>query len=328
MRRREFIGALGTTVIWPTVSIAQQFGPARRIAFMTSLPETDREGLRRLKVFEQTLEALGWIGPRRLQIDKRWDVTTVAKGQAAVTELLNLSPEVILAGVGQTLMAAKAATQTIPIVFVGVSEPVSQGFVESLAHPGGNITGFTNLEPQVGSKWLQLLKEIAPGVTRVAVVFNPETGAASLFARSVEASASTFGVEVLLFTVRDPAGIAPAIESVSRQPGGGLIIPPDGFLTAYRNLLVQLTSRYRLPAVYPSRVYTDAGGLASYGTDTAELFRQAARYVDRILRGEKPADLPVVQPTKFEFVINLNVARALGLVVPPTLLVAADEVIE
>jgi putative ABC transport system substrate-binding protein len=328
MRRREFIAGLAGSAAWQFAARAQQPGQIRRIAFMSNYAEGDPEITRRVKMFEQTLEMLGWTGPRKLQIDRRWNIITLDKAHTAVSELLNLSPDLIFAGIGQALIAAKAATRTIPIVFVAVSEPVTRGFVQSLAHPGGNITGFTNLEPSVGSKWLQLLKEIAPGVGRVAVVFNPESSAAAPFFRSVEASGGKFGVEVFMLSVRDPAEITAAIETFSRQPGGGLINLPDGFSPAHRKLFVELTARYGLPAIYPTRVFADAGGLISYAVDFVEQYRQAAIYVDRILRAEKPAELPVQQPTKFELVINNKTAKALGLTIPETLLATADEVIE
>jgi putative tryptophan/tyrosine transport system substrate-binding protein len=233
-----------------------------------------------------------------------------------------------LAGIGQALIAAKAATATIPIVFTTVSEPVSRGFVQSLSHPGGNITGFTNVEPTVGSKWLQLLKEIAPSVRRVAAIFNPESSAAVLFYRSIDANAEKFGVEVAMLPVHDRTQIASSIETFAQKPGGGLINLPDGFSPIHRELFIELTARFGLPAIYPNRNFTEDGGLISYSVDFAEQYRQAAGYVDRILRGEKPADLPVQQPTKFELVINTTAAKTLGLTVPLTLLVYADELIQ
>lgn len=329
MRRREFIGGLGSALAArPFGARAQQSGLARRVGLMINHPESEPEALRRIGMFERTLEGLGWTGTRRLQIDKRWDVYTLANGQAAVAELLKLSPEVIVAGIGQALIAAKAATQTIPIVFIAVSEPVSRGFVQSLAHPGGNITGFTNIEPKVGSKWLQLLKEMATGVVRVALVFNPDSQAAVPFSRAVEASADKFGVEVFTFPVHAPMEIASAIETISQQPGGGLISLPDGYSARYCDVFIELTARHRLPAIYPARFFTDCGGLVSYAVDFVEEYRQAAHYVDRILRGEKPSDLPVQQPTKFELVINRKTAKLLGIEVPATLLAMADEVME
>jgi putative tryptophan/tyrosine transport system substrate-binding protein len=328
MRRRDFIAGLGSTAAWPVVARAQQGDRVRRIAVMMLYAESDPEAVRRMKVFEQALEMLGWTGGRKLQIDYRWNVTTLGKGRDAVTELLKLSPEVIVcASTGQALVAAQAATRTIPIVFLGITEPIGQGFVQSLAHPGGNITGFAYLEPTLGAKWLELLKEIAPGIARVAVMFNPD-GTGLFYLRYVEAAAQKFAVEVMMVPVHDPAEIASGIETFSRQQNGALIFPPDAFMSSYYKLAVELAARYRLPAIYQQRAFIDAGGLASYSVNTVEQYGPAASYVDRILRGEKPADLPVQQPTRFELIINLKTARALGLTIPETLLATADEVIQ
>jgi putative ABC transport system substrate-binding protein len=328
MNRRTLIAGLGSAAAWPVMARAQQGERMRRIAVIMLYAESDPEAVRRMKVFEQTLETLGWAGGRKLQIDYRWNVNTLGKGRNAVTELLKLSPEVIVcASTGQALAAAQAATRTIPIVFLGIAEPIRQGFIQSLAHPGGNITGFTYLEPTLGSKWLELLKEIAPGVARVAVMFNPE-GTGVFYLHYVEAAAQKFAVEVMMIPVHDPAEIASEIETFSRQPNGALIFPPDAFMGSHYKLAVELTARYRLPAIYQSRAFTEAGGLASYSVNTVEQYGPAASYVDRILRGEKPADLPVQQPTRFEFIINLKTAKALGLTIPETLLATADEVIQ
>jgi putative ABC transport system substrate-binding protein len=255
-------------------------------------------------------------------------VSDLEKGRLAVAQSLRLTPDVIVANGGLALTAAQQATRTVPIVFTGVSEPVERGFVASLARPGGNTTGFTNLEPTIGAKWLELLKEVAPGIRRVAVMLNPESSGAILFARSAEAAARKFAVQVVTALVHDAAEIETAMTMLGREPGGGLILPPDGFTPAYRNMIVELTLRYRLPMIGQSRVFPEAGSLMSYGVDLVDQYRQAATYVDRILRGEKPADLPVQQPVKFELVINMKTAKALGLTVPLTLQVAADEVID
>jgi putative ABC transport system substrate-binding protein len=236
---------------------------------------------------------------------------------------------VILAVASPALATVQKATRTIPVVFVAVSEPVAQGFIQSLAHPGGNITGFTNLEPTFGGKWLELLKEIAPRVTRVAIMFNPNTAPyAALFSRSVKAAAQKFGVEPADAAVQQLADVESVMSMLAREPGGGLLVPPDPFMAAQGKLIGELAARFQLPAVYPFRFMLAEGGLASYGVNIPDLFRHAASYVDRIFRGEKPSDLPVVQPTKFELVINLKTARALGLEIPPSLLARADEVIE
>jgi putative tryptophan/tyrosine transport system substrate-binding protein len=328
MKRRKFIAGLGGAAAWPLFANAQEPSQVRRIAAMINYPDGDPIALKRISAFEHELERRGWTGTRKLQIEYRWNVITLATARTAVAELLALSPEVIFAGIGQALIAAKAATRTTPIVFVAISEPVSRGFVDSLAHPGGNITGFTNMEPSVGSKWLQLLKEIAPGVTRVAIVFNPESLAGNGFLGALETAAERFGVKTFILPIHNPSELLEVIEAFSRQPDGGLIQVPDGFSQAHRSLFAEATARHRLPAVYASGVFADAGGLMSYSVDYVEEYRQAAAYVDRILRGEQPADLPVQQPTKFELVINLKTAKALGLTIPETLLATADEVIQ
>jgi putative ABC transport system substrate-binding protein len=327
MKRREFIALIGGAATWPIMARAQQAG-TRRIAFMTFVAESDAESTLRIAAFKGELESLGWIVGSNLLIDYRLGVDSAARATTTTAELLRLSPDVILAGEGSALVAAQQATRTLPIVFTGISEPVARGFVQSLAHPGGNITGLSNLEPTFGAKWLELLNEIAPGVVRVAVVFNPASSGAILFFRSIEAAAQKFAVEVVAIQVHSPADIEHEIEAFGRRPNGGVINVPDGFSAPYKELFVGLTSRYLLPAIYPFRSFADIGGLASYGNDVREGYRQAAVYVDRILRGAKPADLPVMQPTKFELVINLKTAKALGLTVPPTLLARADEVIE
>jgi len=249
-------------------------------------------------------------------------------GRSAVAQILRIGPDVILANGGPALTAAQQATRTVPIVFTGISEPVERGFVASLARPGGNATGFTNLEATMGGKWLELLKEIAPRVTRVTTMFNPDSSFAVLFFRSAEAAGQKLAVEVIAAHVHNPAEIDAATAALAREPGAGLMLPPDGFMGAHRRQIVDLTARYRLPAIAPNRPFVAEGALMSYSTNRFDPFRQAAAYIDRILRGEKPTDLPVQNPTKFELVINMKTAKALGLTVPLTLQVAADEVIE
>jgi putative ABC transport system substrate-binding protein len=266
---------------------------------------------------------------RNLRIDYRWAAGDLERIRTAVPELIALAPDVILAEGTPELRAMRQATASIPIVFTVVSEPVSAGFVASLAHPGGNITGFANLEPSVGAKWLELLKQISPGVTRAAVVFNPDTTPVSQQpSRWAQAAAEKLGIAVMAVPVRNPVEIETAVTMAGREPGGGLILPSDSFTVVYRQLIVELAARHRLPAVYAFRFFAAAGGLLSYGVDVVEQFRQAGTYVDRILRGTNPADLPVQQPTKFELVINLKTAKALGLTIPETLLATADEVIQ
>jgi putative ABC transport system substrate-binding protein len=328
IERRQFIFALGGAVVaWPLAARAQPQERMRRIGILMSLAN-DAEGQVRAKAFEQELGKLTRTVSRNFQIDYRWGMNDVERARAATAELLRLAPDVILAHGSPALRAVQQATRTIPIVFVLVSEPVAQGFVQSLAHPGGNITGFTNLEPTVGAKWLGLLKEIAPRVTRVAFIFKPGSLYSGLFYRSIEAAASKFVVEAVIAPVHEPAEIEPIMTTLGREPEGGLIFPPDTFMALHRKLIVELAARYRLPAIYPSRPYVAGGGLVSYGVDIVDQYRQAAAYIDRILRGEKPSDLPAQQPTKFELVINLKTAKALGLQIPDKLLALADEVIE
>jgi len=331
MRRREFITRRGgTAVAWPLAVVAQPKDRVRRIGVLTWAAENDPDSrTESVAPFQQGLEKLGWKLGRNLYIDYRWGIVDVERARAAAAELLRLAPDAILAIGTPATRALQHANSTVPIVFAVVSEPVTQGFVQSLAHPGGNMTGFTNLEPSVGAKWLELLKEIAPNVTRVAVIINPQVFPFSVrFSRSAEAVAAKFAVEAVTAPVHDTAEFEPIMKTLGRQPGGGLIFPVDPFTSLHRKLIIGLADRYELPAIYGFRHFAAEGGLISYGADQPDLHRQAATYVDRILRGEKPADLPVQQPTKFELVVNVKTAKTLGLTVPPSLLTRADEVIE
>jgi putative ABC transport system substrate-binding protein len=312
------------------VATAQQPpGRMRRIGVLIVLPENNPQSHARLAALQQGLEKLGWTIGRNLVIDYRWGISDVEQARAATSELLSLVPDLILANAVSALRGAQLATRTVPIVFTGVSEPVSQGFVASLVHPGGNITGFTNFEPSIGGKWLELLKEIAPVVRVAAVVFNPaSTSVAVQFIHSVEAAAANLGLEAVEARIQAAAELEPIFTKLGREPGVGLIFPPDSFTGFHHKLIVELAGRFRLPAIYPFGYFAAAGGLASYGPDLTDQFRRAASYVDRIFRGETPDNLPVQQPTKFEFVVNLKTAKALGLSVPDKLLVAADQVIE
>ena len=327
MKRREFITLLGgAAVTWPPDVRAQQPDQKRRVGVLFLLSETDPQTQVRTTAFQQGLEKLGWKVGRNVQIDYRFGVREDERARAAATDLLRLTPDVIVVNSGAALRAAQQATRTTPIVFVALSEPAG---VANLAHPGGNTTGFTALEPSVGAKWLELLKEIAPHVTRVAIMFNPgATPVAPLFVPSAQEAAPRFGMETVMTPVHASGELEAVMARLGGEPGSGLIIPPDSFLPFHYKLIVEQAARYRLPAIYAFRFYADAGGLVSYGPDIVDEFRQAAAYVDRILRGEKAIDLPVQQPTKFEFVINLKTAKALGLEVPPILLARADEVIE
>jgi putative tryptophan/tyrosine transport system substrate-binding protein len=330
MRRREFIALLSSGVTaWPLAARAEQGERMRRVGALIVFPESDPSSRRRTAALEQELARLGWTFGRNLQIDYRWGVSGDERARAAAAELLALNPDLILANATTAAAAAQRATRTVPIVFTGVSEPVAQGFVASLTRPGGNITGFTNLEPSVSAKWLELLKEIAPGVTRVAIMFKPELSqAVPLFQDLLRTAAPKFAVKLIEIPVHDAADIEATLTALGREPGGGLIVLPDTFLASNLKLILETTARYRVPAIYPFRYFVGAGGLLSYGPDVDDQFRQAAGYVDRILRGAKTGDLPVQQPTKFEMGINMKTAKALGLRVPNTLLVAADEVIE
>jgi putative tryptophan/tyrosine transport system substrate-binding protein len=329
MRRRELFSILGGAVAaWPIVTRAQQRDRMRRIGVLMYYPEHDPAGLLRAKAFHQEIERLGWVVGRNLQIDYQWGVGDADWRRSSVTQLLQLAPDVIIANAGAMALAAQQATRTVPIIFLGPADPVADGLVQSLAHPGGNVTGFTVFEPSLGSKMLELLREVAPHITRVAVMTNPDSpGGRRVYDAAAEA-AQRLTVPLVAARVREPTEIEAAITMLGRQPGYGLIVPPDPSIATHHKLIVELVARHRLPAVYGLRVFAVEGGLVSYGVDLLGLFRQAAAYADRILRGEKPANLPVQQPMKFELVLNLKTAKALGLTMPPALLLLADEVIQ
>ena len=327
MKRREFILALGGAATWPLAARAQQADQVRRIAVLTLFPENDPEGQARHAAFVRELQQLGWTEGRNVRFDYR-SVTDPDRISAFAAELVRLTPDVILAYGSPILTALRRETRSIPIVFVQVTNPVGGGFVASLAHPGGNITGFTNFEFAIGGKWLETLKEIAPDTKRVAVILDPENPTASGYLGAIEAMAPSLSVQVTPTAGRDVADIERAIAAFARGPNGGVIVLPDIIAIVHRELFVGLAARHRLPAVYPLRLFAAAGGLLSYGVDQINQSQRAADYVDRILKGEKPADLPVQAPTKFELVINLKTAKALGLTIPPSVLTRADEVIE
>ncbi len=327
MRRREFIALLGGAAAWPLAAHAQQSDPMRRIGVLQILEEDDPETVARHAAFEHALQALGWTVGRNVRIDYR-----SAKGDANqlrkyATELIALEPDVILTGGSISIAPVLRATRTIPIVFVQVVDPVGGGLVESLARPGGNATGFTSYEYSLSAKWLELLKEIAPPVTRVAVIRDPTQAAGIGQFAVIQAAGPSLGVELRPINAPDKTEIERGIAAFARSANGGLIVVPGG-TGGNRDLFVPLAARLRLPAVYPYRYYVADGGLISYGPNTIDYYRRAASYVDRILKGEKPADMPVQAPTTYELIINLKTAKALGLKVPPTLLARADEVIE
>jgi putative ABC transport system substrate-binding protein len=329
MRRREFMAGLVGLAAWPLPAWAQQPNRIRRVAVLMPYSEGDREGLARVEVLRETLEKLGWTVGRNLAIEIRWGLGDFERTRAAAADLVRAAPDVILATGGPSLASLQQVTNTIPIVFVIVSEPVALGFVASLARPGGNVTGFTNLEPTIGAKSLELLREMAPRVTRFAVMFNPQTSTiGAQLTRAAETAAQKFGAQLTDAQVRSPADIEATLAVLAREQRSGLLVAPDGFTQVHRKLVLDLVTRYQLPAIYPYRHFADEGGLMSYGIDTHHQIRQAAGYVDRILRGEKPSDLPVQQPVKFELVINTKTARGLGLTIPEALLATADEVIQ
>ena len=328
MKRREFITLLGgAAASWPLAGRAQQNEPLRRIGVLMTTAD-DREGQRRLSAFREGLEKRGWAEGKNISIEVNWSVSDAERARSVVDELIGRAPELILTSGTPATSAVHRARPAIPVIFTVVSEPIEQGFVQSLAHPGGNMTGFANLEPSLGGKWIELLKEIAPDVTRVAIMFNPQAvPAAIVMSRSADEAAEKLAIELVRSPVHNPAEIESAITRLRRQTDGFIVLP-DTSLNIHRKLIVELASRYQLPAVYPFSYLVTEGGLASYGIDLADSFRQAAGYVDRIFHGEKPADLPVQQPTKFDLAINLKTAKGLGLIVPSTLLARADEVIE
>jgi putative ABC transport system substrate-binding protein len=328
VKRREFITLLGGAAAWPVAARAQQRERMRRIGVLMNLAADDPEGQARLAAFLQSLQEAGWTVGRNAQIDIRWGAGDTPQIRKQAVEMVALVPDVILASSPLVLAPLRDATRTIPIVFAAVSDPVAAGFVASLSRPGGNATGFTVFEWGFSVKWLELLKELAPNVTRVAVLQelgNP--GGLPQFA-AVQAVAPSLRVEVSTLWMRDAAEIEQAVTAFARSPNGGLIATRTTGAIVHRDLIIKLAARYGLPAVYGYRFFAAAGGLASYGDEVVNQYRLAAGYVDRILKGEKPADLPVQAPTKYELVINLKTARALGLDVPPTLLARADEVIE
>jgi putative ABC transport system substrate-binding protein len=330
MRRREFISLIGcAAAALPLVASAQLAGPMRLIGVLLSYAESDPAAQSLVAAFRGALTKLGWTEGSNLRIELRWAAADPNRIKTFAKELVDLRPDAIL-GVTQTVTGALAReTRTIPIVFTVVSDPIGGGFSKSLAHPDGNITGFTYVDPAVGGKWVELLKEVAPLTVRAALLFDPTTAVPlQFFMPSIQAAASPFAVEASATPVHSKNEIEGVIAEQARNPGGGLIVMPDAFNVTNRDLIIALAARYKVPAIYNVTFYAESGGLIAYGADRAESFRQAAGYIDRILKGAKPADLPIQQPTKFELVLNLRTAKALGLTVPPSLLARADKVIE
>jgi putative ABC transport system substrate-binding protein len=329
MKRREFITLLGgAAVAWPIVAQAQQAERIRRIGALMSLAEGDEEGQQWLAIFRRELRDLSWTDRRNLNIQYRWAAGNLETARVHAAELIALKPDVVLAQSTTALIALKEQTSTIPLVFVNVTDPVGLGLVASLARPGGNITGFSNYEPLMVGKWLEILKELSPGLTRLLVVWHPPTTPSKELGTVVEATAKSFALGASIGPVRDTAELESAVTAFGREVGGGVLVLQGSFTATNRELIARLVMSNRLPAIYPFPFFVASGGLASYGSDTRDLFRRSASYVDRILKGTKPADLPVQMPVKFELVINLKAARAIGLEVPRSLLVRADEVIE
>ena len=329
MRRREFITLLGSaTVAWPLAARAQQAERMRRIGVLMPYPANDLEGQARIGAFQQELQQLGWAIGRNVRVDTWWAGANANDIRRHAEELAALAPDAILATGSATVGPLLQATRTVPIVFVSVPDPVGAGFVNSLARPGGNATGFLVFEYSLSGKWLELLKQIAPGVTRAAIIRDPAISAGLGQFGAIQAMASSVGVEVSPLNVRDAGEIESAVADFARSSNGGLIVTASALANFHRELLANLAARHKLPAVYSARHFVTHGGLISYGPDRIDPYRRAAVYIDRILKGEKPADLPVQAPTKYELVINLKTAKALGLDVPPSLLARADEVIE
>src|SRR6266536_2743434 len=331
MQRREFIKLVGGAAgAWPLAARAQQSEQMRRIGVLMGFRENDAEGMLWLSSFTRAFQKLGWTDGRNVLIDVRWSASNAERERMFAKELVSLQPDAILAHGTPITAAFKRETKTIPIIFGAVADPVGEGFVESLNRPGGNITGFLFSEAGIGGKWVELLKELAPSLKRVAMLFNPETapGRGSHYLPSFEAAARSHKVEPITAPVRSDAEIEPAIASLGREPGSGFVAIGDSFLVSHRKPIVLTAARYEVPAIYFHASFPRDGGLFSYGPDTADIFRRAAEYVDRILRGANPAELPVQVPIKFEQVINLKSAKALGLTVPLTLQASADEVIE
>ena len=327
MKRREFLGALGGAAAWPLAARAQQPGPMRRIGVLLGQSEDNPELPQRVAAFRDSLRKLGWSEGRNVVIDFRFGAGDPVRMRGLAKELIGAAPDIVVAETTPAATALRQESDSTPMVFLQVANPVGSGFVASLPRPGGNLTGFTNFEPSMGGKWLELIKEIAPRIVRAAAIFNPQTHSGQYW-RSIETAAPTYGVAFSKSPVQAAGEIGPAVKAFAGEPYGGLLIMPDSFTGAHRELIVALAAQYRLPTIYAFRVFPRSGGLISYGIDPIDGFRQAASYVDRILKGEKPADLPVQAPTKFELVINLKTAKALSLEVPPMLLARADEVIE
>jgi putative tryptophan/tyrosine transport system substrate-binding protein len=328
MRRREFITLLSGAAAWPSAALAQQNAAQRHVSVFLTENQDDPDAVARSDSFRQALRQLGWIDGRNIQIDIRWSLAVPERIRAVTAEVVALAPDAIVAsGVGLVAPLLQA-TRNIPIVFVLVADPVGAGFVDSLAHPGGNATGFTAVEYAFGGKWLELLKELVPTLTRVAVIRDPNLSVGIGLFGAIQSMAPSLGVEVVPVNVRDPAEIERGITAFAHGPSDGLLVTASPAAFAHRDLIVALAAQHKLPAVYPARPFVASGGLAAYSPNISEEYRLAAGYVDRIFKGAKPADLPVQNPTKYELIINLKTAKALGLDIPSSFVARADEVVE
>jgi putative ABC transport system substrate-binding protein len=325
IRRRDFITLLGGAALWPLAARAQQGGRMRRIGVLLPGDENDPVEKTRLSALTKALADLGWTDGGNVRMDLRWFGDDINRSRALAWEVVGLQPDIILASMTVATAAVQRETRTIPIVFTNAADPVASGFVAKLNQPGGNITGFAVFEASLGGKWLELLSEIAPGLKRAAIMFNPDTAPASAYMPSLETAARSLKVVATIAPVHSDVEIETAIIALGREPGGGLVVMPDVFVTVHRAPIILAAARNNVPAVYSVSYLARDGGLLSYGPDQVDIFRRAATYVDRILRGEKPGDLPVQLPTKFEMVLNRNTAKALGLAVPPSILLRVDE---
>jgi putative tryptophan/tyrosine transport system substrate-binding protein len=329
MRRRELITLLGgAAAAWPLAARAQQAARVRQVGVLMAFAETDTGWQARVAAFREQLHKLGWANGGNLRIAERWAGDDMDRVRAYAAQLVDLNPDAILVAGVRAVAVLQERTKTIPLVATGISEPVETRLATSFSRPGNNLTGFTLFEFSMMGKSLELLKQMAPGITRAAIVFNPDQPTTIFYSRPFESAAAALGLQPVVMAVRQPADIEHEISAFAREPNGGLYFPPDVTLSRHRELVIALTARLRLPAIYSDSILVSAGGLVSYGPDRMDIYRRAATYIDRILRGEKPGDLPIQQPTKYELTINRKTATALGLTVPNTLLVAADEVIE
>jgi putative ABC transport system substrate-binding protein len=328
LRRRDFFAGLGGAAAWPLAARAQQGERMRRIGVLMPIDENDPVSKRRLSALRQALAALGWTEGRNVRMDLRWGGGDINRIRALAQELVGLQPDIIVTNATPATVALQRETRTIPIVFGNVSDPVASSIVARLDRPTGNVTGFANYEATLGGKWLELLSEIAPGLKRVAIMFNPDTTPVSTYMPSLETAARSLKVALIMAPVHSEGEIETAIIALGREPGGGLLVMPDVFMTAHRAPIILAAARNNVPAIYSQSPFAEDGGMLSYGPDEVDNYRRTATYVDRILRGSKPADLPVQFPVKYEMVVNRKTATALGLAIPPSILLRADEVIE